>query len=75
MPSRYRHSRLSEGNVRDDVYMALAKLSGEGLSPLESVKAVADVANSCFSRAWEIPGEDAEALTQTQRSMGRTGRC
>ena len=62
MPSRYRHSRLSEGKVRDDVYRALAKPSGEGLSPLESVKAVADVANSCFGRAWKIPGEDAASL-------------
>ena len=41
MPSiLYRHVRLCERKVRDDVYEALAILSGVGLSLLVSVKAV-----------------------------------
>lgn len=60
MPSRYRHVRFSERKVRDDVYKALANLSGERLSLLESVKAIVEVANSFFGRTWKIPGEDDE---------------
>lgn len=61
MPSRYRHVRISERKVRDDVYKALANLTGEGLSLLEAAKAVVEVANSCFDRTWKIPSEDDES--------------
>ena len=58
MPSRYRYARLSERNVRDDVYKALANLSGERLSPLESVKAAVDVASFCLAE----PGRSQEKI-------------
>ena len=58
MPEQYKHVRKSERKVKDEVYTALANLSGEGLSLLESVKAVVEVANCCFGRSWKIPVEE-----------------
>jgi hypothetical protein len=58
MPPKFRHVRISERKVKDDVYKCLANLSGEGLSLQESIKAVVEVANSCFGRSWKIPAEE-----------------
>ena len=62
LPIAYRHVRLSERKVKDVIYKALANLSGEGLSLLESVKAVVEVANCCFDRKWRIPSDDDQTL-------------
>ena len=62
LPIEYRHVRLSERKVKDVIYEALASLSGEGLSLLESVKAVVEVANVCFGRNWKIPADDDQSF-------------
>ena len=62
LPLEYRHVRLSERKVKDVIYTALANLSGEGLSLLESVKAVVEVANVCFGRNWKISADDDESF-------------
>jgi hypothetical protein len=62
LPLEYRHVRLSERKVKDVFYTALANLSGEGLSLLESVKAVVEVANVCFGRNWNISADDDESF-------------
>ena len=50
--------RLSERKLKDDVYKALENLIGEGLSLLESSKAVVKVGNSCFGRTRKIAEEE-----------------
>ena len=62
LPLEYRHVRLSERKVKDVIYKALGNLSGEGLSLLESVKAVVEVANVCFGRNWKIPADEDETF-------------
>ena len=74
MPPKFRHIRISERKVKDDVYKCLANLSGEGLSLQESVKAVVEVANSCFGRSWKIPAEEDESFNIDTMPHGKNIR-
>ena len=68
-PIAYRHVSLSERKVKDVIYKALANLSGEGLSLLESVKAVVEVANCCFDRKWNITSEEDKTCDEDKMSF------
>ena len=66
MPQKYKHIRKSERKVRDDIYKDLGNLSGEGLSSLESVNAVFEVANTCFDRNGRLQKKRIQAFMLTQ---------
>ena len=53
LPKKYRHIRISERKVREEMYKTVANLSGKGLSLDEACNAVIDVGNGIFDRNWK----------------------
>ena len=58
LPERYKHIRISERKVREEVYQTFADLSGQGLSMDECSTAIVFVGNGLFGRKWSKAGEN-----------------
>ena len=65
LPESMRHIRKSERKVRDDVYICLGNLIGEGLSINEASKALVEVGNGLFDRQWRLPDNSDTARLET----------
>ena len=62
LPEKYRHIRKSERKVKDEVFIAIGNMVGEGLSLDESAKAIVEVGNVMFERKWKVPREGDETF-------------
>ena len=53
LPKQFRHLRISERKLREELYKTIATLIGNGLSMDESCNAVIEVGNGLFGRKWK----------------------
>ena len=60
LPSLFRHIRISERKVKDQVYKTVANLIGNGLSLDEACNALIEVANGLFGRNWKKGDHDED---------------
>ena len=56
LPESFRHIRISERKVKEEVYQTYAGLSGQGLSLDECNTAITMVGNGLFGRRWSKAG-------------------
>lgn len=61
LPLQFRHIRLSERIVRNEVYQAMAQLDGYGFSYRECQVAIMVVGNTLFGRQWKLPVENEKS--------------
>ena len=64
LPAEYQHIRKSERVIRDDFYITISNLTGQGLSISEACKSVCAVGNGMFKRNWKESGSTEDTFDQ-----------